>query len=144
MGYKNNDPCLEKALDHERLFILMARDRNAPAAIMEWIKLSLGTQTEEKLREAFECAMEMIKTHDEINAVKVSHDERQVKLQVPISDLDLSLRSYNALNHFGIKTIGDIVNLKLVKIKRIRNIGKKSIKEITNLMNDMGLGSMIL
>ena len=139
MGLKNNDPCLEKALDHERLFILMARDSNAPAAIMEWIKLSLGTQPEEKLREAFECAMEMIKTRDDINAVKISHNGKLKKMQVSIRDLSLSVRTFNCLNSAGIKTIGDLVNLNLAWLLGVRNIGKKGIKEVEDLMDNMGL-----
>ena len=61
LGYKNNDPCLEKAFDDERLFVLMTRDVTAPLVVMEWIKMNIQLQPEEKLREAFECAMEMKK-----------------------------------------------------------------------------------
>lgn len=59
MGYKSTDPCLEKAYEDERLFVLMTRDVNAPVTVMEWIKISLFNQPDEKLREAFECALEM-------------------------------------------------------------------------------------
>ncbi len=38
MGYKNNDPCLNKAYQDERLFILMTRDPSAPKVVVEWIK----------------------------------------------------------------------------------------------------------
>jgi len=62
MAYKKNDPCLEKAFEDEMLFVLMARDETAPAMVIEWIKINLRKQPEEKLREAFECAMKMIKT----------------------------------------------------------------------------------
>lgn len=57
--FKNNDPCLENAFEDEMLFILMTRDETAPAVIMEWIKLNLDKQPLEKLKEAFDCAMEM-------------------------------------------------------------------------------------
>lgn len=59
MGYKNSDPCLQKAFDDERLFILMTRDETAPEVVLEWIKLNIHNQSELKLREAFEAAMEM-------------------------------------------------------------------------------------
>ena len=66
MGYKKDDPCLEKAFDDERLFVLMTRDAQAPQAVLEWIKLSLYSQPEEKLREAFECALEMARNRGEM------------------------------------------------------------------------------
>ena len=59
MGYKKDDPCIQKAFDDERLFVLMTRDETAPEVVMEWIKLNIHKQPEAKLREAFDCAMEM-------------------------------------------------------------------------------------
>jgi len=61
MGYKKNDPCLTKAFDDERLFILMTRDETAPTVVVEWIKLNLWAQPPEKLHEALDCAIEMAK-----------------------------------------------------------------------------------
>ncbi len=62
MGYKTSDPCLKKAFDDEKIFVLMARDATAPLVIMEWIKLNIGIQPVEKLQEAYDCAMEMKET----------------------------------------------------------------------------------
>ncbi len=59
MGYKHDDTCINKAFDEEQLFVLMARDKNAPATVLHWIALSVNDQPEQKLREAFEGAMEM-------------------------------------------------------------------------------------
>lgn len=59
MGYKKDDPCLQKAYDDEKLFVLMARDDKAPRTILHWISESFYDQPDAKLREAFECALEM-------------------------------------------------------------------------------------
>lgn len=59
MGYKNSDPCIKKAYDDERLFVLMARDPVAPQVVIEWIKQSIGSQPPEKLHEALDAAIEM-------------------------------------------------------------------------------------
>jgi hypothetical protein len=67
MGYKKSDKCLEKAFDDERLFVLMARDKAAPATVIEWIKQSLGSQPQEKLHEALDAAIEMHNSRMEIN-----------------------------------------------------------------------------
>lgn len=61
MGYKKTDICIEKAYDDERLFVLMARDPEAPRTIIHWISRSLNTQPPEKLHEALDAAMEMHK-----------------------------------------------------------------------------------
>lgn len=51
--------CLGKAKDDEMLFILRAQDMTSPTIVLEWIKLNFQTCPEEKLKEAFECALEM-------------------------------------------------------------------------------------
>lgn len=53
--------CLGKAKDDEMLFILRAQDITSPIVILEWMKLSFHSLPEDKLREAFECALEMRK-----------------------------------------------------------------------------------
>lgn len=83
MGYKNSDPCIQKALDHERLFVLMTRDETAPLAVLDWIKYNLHKQPVEKLREAFECALEMAQTH---KAIRV---ELRDAPKFPVKDSDL-------------------------------------------------------
>ena len=66
MGYKNNDPCIQKAFDDERLFVLMTRDEKAPEVVIEWIKQSIRTQPPEKLHEALDCAIEMANRQQEM------------------------------------------------------------------------------
>lgn len=53
--------CLNKAADDEMLFVLRAQDITAPKVILNWIEQNFHTCSEEKLREAFECAIEMKK-----------------------------------------------------------------------------------
>lgn len=59
MGYKANDKCLEKAADNEMLFVLRAQDKSAPKVVLHWIAKNFENASEEKLREAFEAAMQM-------------------------------------------------------------------------------------
>lgn len=68
MGYKKDDPCIQKALDTERLFVLMARDPSAPETVVDWIGRSLKQQPPEKLHEALDCAIEMANTKDDIRS----------------------------------------------------------------------------
>lgn len=53
--------CLAKAKNDEMLFILRAQDKSAPKVVLHWIAKNFDTAPEEKLREAFECAIQMKK-----------------------------------------------------------------------------------
>lgn len=66
MGFKKTDPCIHKAFDDEGLFVLMTRDSSSPRLVMEWIKENLTKQPKDKLREAFERALDMQDRHDEM------------------------------------------------------------------------------
>lgn len=83
MGYKNNDTCIEKAFDDERMFVLLTRDYSSPKIVLEWIKENIEIQPDEKLREAFECALEMKNKCNEFNIRKML-----VKQNTDAIDLD--------------------------------------------------------
>lgn len=53
--------CFTKAADDEMLFVLRAQDVSAPKVVLHWIAKNFDSASEEKLREAFECAIAMKK-----------------------------------------------------------------------------------
>jgi len=61
------------------------------------------------------------------------------KLQTPITELELSVRSSNCLKEAKIKTIGDLVKKTEMEMLKYRNFGKKSLSEIQKILHDMGL-----
>lgn len=61
------------------------------------------------------------------------------KLQIPVTDLELSVRSSNCLKEAKIKTIGDLVKKTEAEMLKYRNFGKKSLSEIQKILLDMGL-----
>lgn len=61
------------------------------------------------------------------------------KLKVPISELELSVRSSNCLREARIKTIGDLVKRSELEMLKYRNFGKKSLAEINKILSEMGL-----
>lgn len=65
--------------------------------------------------------------------------ELQEKLNMPISELELSVRSSNCLKEAQIKTIGDLVRRSEMEMLKYRNFGKKSLSEISKILGDMGL-----
>jgi DNA-directed RNA polymerase subunit alpha len=66
-------------------------------------------------------------------------EERISALSVPIEDLNITMRSYNGLKRAGIQTIQELTNKTRDEINKIRNLGKKSIKEINIKLAERGL-----
>ncbi|OGX28757.1 MAG: DNA-directed RNA polymerase subunit alpha [Omnitrophica WOR_2 bacterium RIFCSPLOWO2_12_FULL_51_24] len=71
--------------------------------------------------------------------VKVD-DEFYSKLRMPVSELELSVRSANCLKEAKIKTIGELVQKNEAEMLKYRNFGKKSLAEIKEIITGMGLG----
>ena len=61
------------------------------------------------------------------------------KLRMPVSELELSVRSANCLREARIKTIGELVQKTDAEMLKFRNFGKKSLAEIANILQAMGL-----
>lgn len=57
----------------------------------------------------------------------------------PVDELELSVRSFNCLQNAGIKYIGDLVQKTEQEMLRTKNFGRKSLKEIKELLDEMGL-----
>ncbi len=66
-------------------------------------------------------------------------DSKLKKLERPIDDLDFSVRAYNCLKRAGINTLGDLTQKSELEMMKIRNLGKKSLKEVMDKIKDMGL-----
>jgi len=60
-------------------------------------------------------------------------------LEMPIEELELSVRSYNCLKRAGIATVQDLANKTGSDMMKVRNLGKKSLDEVTNKLHDLGL-----
>lgn len=66
-------------------------------------------------------------------------DPIQKTLETPIEELDLSVRAYNCLKRAGKHTLSDLTAMSETEIMKIRNLGKKSLKEVLDKVKDMGL-----
>ena len=60
-------------------------------------------------------------------------------LETPIEEIEFSVRAYNCLKRAGIHTVQDLINKKEVEVTKIRNLGKKSLKEVLDKVDEMGL-----
>ena len=66
-------------------------------------------------------------------------DSKLKKLETSIDDLDFSVRAYNCLKRAGVNTLGDLTEKTELEMMKIRNLGKKSLKEVIDKIKDMGL-----
>ncbi len=61
------------------------------------------------------------------------------KLDKKIEDLDLSVRSYNCLKRANINTVGELTQKTEEEMMKVRNLGRKSLKEVVQKLREIGL-----
>jgi len=61
-------------------------------------------------------------------------------LEMQIEDLDLSVRSYNCLKRAGINTVDELTRKSEEDMMKVRNLGKKSLKEVKQKLDELSLG----
>ncbi len=66
-------------------------------------------------------------------------EEQTRNLEKPIEDLDLSVRSYNCLKRAGIHTLGELIEKTEEDMMKVRNLGKKSLKEVKQKLEELNL-----
>jgi hypothetical protein len=89
----------------------------------EWLKKAFETLTAQKAEPG----------------VIIPMAEHASRLEMPIEELDLSVRSYNCLRRNGKDTLRDIVEMTEDELKGVRNLGMKSLLEIKAKLNEYGL-----
>lgn len=60
-------------------------------------------------------------------------------LETSIEEIEFSVRAYNCLKRAGIHTVQDLISKKESEVTKIRNLGKKSLKEVLDKVAEMGL-----
>ncbi|MBQ7572925.1 MAG: DNA-directed RNA polymerase subunit alpha [Clostridia bacterium] len=71
--------------------------------------------------------------------VEKEESKKEKVLEMTIEDLDLSVRSYNCLKRAGINTVEDLVNKSEEDMMKVRNLGRKSLEEVINKLDGLGL-----
>lgn len=92
------------------------------------------------LIEHFEILTSLNAIADETGLMISKSGDPSVKiLETSIDDLDFSVRAYNCLKRANILTLKDLVDKSENEMMKIRNLGKKSLKEVMDKVKDMGL-----
>lgn len=80
---------------------------------------------------------------DHVNDVEImvekEEDEKEKVLELTVEELDLSVRSYNCLKRAAINTVEELTEKTEDDMMKVRNLGKKSLEEIENKLDELGL-----
>ncbi len=123
-------------IDYDRLILEVTTD----GRITPQEALTFATQIGIQHLQVFE----QLKTHEltfdkgEVEANK-ERDEMMKKLCLKIGEIELSVRSTNCLQLANIDTIGELVVMPEAEMLKFRNFGKKSLTEIKEKLEEMGL-----
>ncbi len=71
--------------------------------------------------------------------VEKEENKKEKVLEMSIEDLELSVRSFNCLKRAGISTVEDLTNKSIAEMMKVRNLGKKSLDEVINKLQLLGL-----
>ena len=71
--------------------------------------------------------------------IEKEESKKEKVLEMLIEELELSVRSYNCLKRAGITTVEDLANKTEADMMKVRNLGKKSLDEVTNKLHALGL-----
>ena len=71
--------------------------------------------------------------------IEKEESKKEKVLEMSIEDLELSVRSFNCLKRAGISTVEDLTNRTESDMMKVRNLGKKSLDEVTNKLHSLEL-----
>ena len=74
--------------------------------------------------------------------IEKEESQKEKVLEMSIEELELSVRSFNCLKRASIATVEDLTNKTEAEMMKVRNLGKKSLDEVTNKLHSLGLDFM--
>ncbi len=117
----------------------------------EKLNMELWTNGAVTPQDAIGLAAKLLKDHMQIfinfeeeaaavEAVAELHADRFTEhLNKSVDDMELSVRSYNCLKNANIQTIRDLVVKSESDMMKVKNFGRKSLEEIKDILETMGL-----
>ena len=121
--------------------------------MVDYDKLTIEVWTDGSLKpyEALSLAAKVMTGHLELfidlseatknTQVMIEKEEfkKEKVLEMAIEELELSVRSFNCLKRANISTVEDLTNKTEADMMKVRNLGKKSLDEVTNKLHSLGL-----
>ena len=140
-------PVLNVAFNVEK-----TRVENVNVASFDKLEIEVTTNGSITAKEALAIASKMMIEHLEVVVelsekassteymIEAEDDNQNRKLEMTIDDLDLSVRSYNCLKRAQLNTVAELTAKSEEDMIKVRNLGRKSLKEIKEKLEDLGLG----
>lgn len=75
-----------------------------------------------------------------VSLVQPEDNHKDKVLEMTIEELDLSVRAYNCLKRANINTVAELVTRNQEDMMRVRNLGRKSLEEVEQKLEALGLG----
>lgn len=122
--------------------------------VVSYDKLSIEVTTNGSVtaKEALAIASKMMIEHLEVVVelsekvidadymIEADSENNNRKLEMTIDELDLSVRSYNCLKRSSLNTVAELAAKTEEDMMKVRNLGRKSLKEIKEKLENLGLG----
>ena len=125
VNFSVEDTRVGQDTEKDRLMLTIGTNGNlTPTEALSWAARILTDHLEPfiKLKEGMEDTAIMIEKEEE---------EKDKVLDMTIEELDLSVRSYNCLKRAGINTVLELTQKTKDEMMKVRNLGKKSLEEVT-------------
>ncbi|MBR3098650.1 MAG: DNA-directed RNA polymerase subunit alpha [Clostridia bacterium] len=75
-----------------------------------------------------------------VSMVQPEDEKKDKVLEMTIEELDLSVRAYNCLKRAGINSVAELVQKNQDDMMKVRNLGRKSLEEVEQKLEALGLG----
>lgn len=93
------------------------------------------------MQEHLNLFIELTDTTDSLEImVEKEEDQKEKALEMTIEELELSVRSFNCLKRAAINTVEELTHRSEDDMMKVRNLGKKSLDEVKNKLEELGLG----
>lgn len=118
-------------MDYDRLTMQVTTDGSLTASTATVIAAQI-------LKEHFGLVTAFSDTQEEVRVITPQKETKGASVDTPIENLDLTVRSFNCLKRAGIDTVGVLLEKSEEDMRRIRNLGAKSLTEIKDKIRELG------
>jgi len=127
------------------------RVENVNVASFDKLQIEVTTNGSITAKEALAIASKMMIEHLQVVVelsekasitdymIEAEDDNQNRKLEMTIDELDLSVRSYNCLKRASLNTVAELTAKTEEDMIKVRNLGRKSLKEIKEKLENLGL-----
>jgi len=134
VNYSVENTRVEQITDYDRLSLEVWTDGSiAPSE-----SVAIGAKI---MRDHLDLFINLFDNAEDIGTmVDKPENPKERVLEMPIDELELSVRSFNCLKRANINTVEELTQKTFDDMMNVRNLGKKSLEEVKEKLQDLGLG----